>query len=202
MGTPALVAFVLGGGTGRDAEDAAQTLLERLGGLRELAVRSPSEIRSVRGLGPVRTARLVATVEIGRRVHSEPLVRGVALRTSADVFRHFHGVLRDLKVEQFRVVLLDGKHRVICDVLISQGTLTSSPVHPREVFAAAIRHHAVAMVLVHNHPSGDPTPSADDLEITRRLADVGDLVGIRVLDHVIVGDGTFTSLSDRGLLQR
>ncbi len=98
------------------------------------------------------------------------------------------------------MVLLDGKHRVIGEELISQGTLTSSPVHPREVFAPAIRHSSAAVVLVHNHPSGDPTPSADDLDITRRLVDVGELVGIRVLDHVIIGDGTYTSLADRGLL--
>ena len=98
------------------------------------------------------------------------------------------------------MILLDGKHRVLREELVSQGTLTTSPVHPREVFGVAIRHHAAAVVLVHNHPSGDPTPSADDLEITRRLADVGDLVGIRIVDHVIVGDGCFASLADRGML--
>jgi DNA repair protein RadC len=87
---------------------------------------------------------------------------------------------------------------VIREELISQGTLTSSPVHPREVFAPAVRHSAAAVVLVHNHPSGDPQPSADDLDITRRLADAGRLLGVRVVDHVIVGDGSFVSLADRG----
>ena len=99
------------------------------------------------------------------------------------------------------MLLLDGKHRLIAEKLISQGTLTASPVHPREVFGPAIRSSAAAIVLVHNHPSGDPTPSADDLDITRRLTDVGELVGIRVLDHVIVGDGRYASLADRGLLR-
>ena len=108
--------------------------------------------------------------------------------------------MRDLRVEQFRVILVDGKHRVIAEHLISQGTLTMSPVHPREVFSAAIRQGAAGMILVHNHPSGDASPSGDDLEITRRLVQVGDLVGIRVLDHVIVGDGAYASLADRGLL--
>ena len=93
------------------------------------------------------------------------------------------------------------RHRLVEDVLVSQGTLTSSPVHPREVFHPAIRVRGAAVVLLHNHPSGDPTPSADDLEITRRLVQVGDLVGIRVVDHVIIGQGAFCSLSDRGLLR-
>ena len=94
-----------------------------------------------------------------------------------------------------------GKHRIIAERLISQGTLTTSPVHPRGVFGPAMRAAAAAVVLLHNHPSGDASPSADDLEITRRLADVGDLVGIQVLDHVIIGDGRYVSLADRGLLR-
>ncbi len=99
------------------------------------------------------------------------------------------------------MLLLDGRHRLIATGEVSVGTLTASLVHPREVFRDAIRNAASALVLVHNHPSGDPTPSSDDLDITRRLSEVGELVGIRVLDHVIVGDGVFTSLADRGLLR-
>jgi DNA repair protein RadC len=127
-------------------------------------------------------------------------VRGAAFKGAVDIYRAFGPRLRDLKVEQFWVVLLDGKHRVLKEILVSQGTLTSSPVHPREVFTQAIRHSAAAVCLIHQHPSGDPTPSADDLEITRRLVQVGDMVGIRVVDHVICGDASFTSLADRGLL--
>lgn len=210
LATSELIALLLGtdgdaraaadGAPVRSSEAALRDLLDREGGLRSLASRTPEELRRLAGLGPSRAARLLASVEIGRRLAAEPLARGVPIRASGDVFRHYHPFLRDLRVEQFRVVLLDGKHRVLREVLVSQGTLTSSPVHPREVFAPAIRHHAAAAILVHNHPSGDPSPSADDLEITRRLADVGDLVGIRIVDHVVVGDGAFASFADRGLL--
>jgi len=200
LATAELVAVLLGAPS-RSSEVAATALLEQEGGLRSLASRTPEELGRAAGVGPARAARLLASVEIGRRLAAEPLLRGVTVRTSGDVFRHYHPHLRDLRVEQFRVLLLDGKHRVLREELVSQGTLTSSPVHPREVFGAAIRHHAAAVILVHNHPSGDPSPSADDLEITRRLADVGDLVGIQVLDHVVVGDGAFASLADRGLLR-
>lgn len=130
------------------------------------------------------------------------LVRGEPMRDAVQVFHHFHAKMRDLRQEQFWAVLLDGKHRLIETVLVSQGTLTSSPVHPREVFVAAIKASAAAIVLVHNHPSGDPTPSGDDLDITARLSTVGDLVGIRILDHVVVGDGSYVSLADRGLVRR
>lgn len=196
-----LVALLLGTGTqGRPVALLAEELLAGSGGLRGLSQRTPAELESLPGLGSARAARLLAAVEIGRRLSSEPLARGAVLRSSTDVFRHFHAAMRDLPFEQFRVVLLDGKHRFLRDELVSQGTLTSSPVHPREVFGPAIRHSAAAVVLVHNHPSGDPSPSADDLEITRRLCDVGALVGIRVLDHVVLGDGSYASFAERGLL--
>ncbi|MCG3135370.1 MAG: hypothetical protein HMLKMBBP_02996 [Planctomycetes bacterium] len=202
LSTSELLAVVLGTGTsGRPAEVVAGDVLCRSGGVRELLRRTPSELQRVPGLGAARAARVLAALELGRRAQTEPLVRGLPVRAAADVFRHYHPLLRELRIEQFRVLLLDGKHRVLREELISQGTLTSSPVHPREVFGPAIRHSAAAVVLVHNHPSGDPAPSADDLEITRRLSDVGALVGIRVVDHVIVGDGAFASLADKGLLR-
>ncbi|MCE9636974.1 MAG: DNA repair protein RadC [Planctomycetes bacterium] len=201
LSTAELVALLLGTGTpGRPATSVASELLASSGGLRRLAARTPAEIASTPGLGAARAARILAAIELGRRSAAEPLFRGAPFRGSADVFRHYHAAMRDLRVEQFRIVLVDGKHRVLREELVSQGTLTSSPVHPREVFAPAIRHGAAGVVLVHNHPSGDPSPSADDLEITRRLVSVGELVGIRVLDHVIVGDGAFASLADRGLM--
>jgi len=203
LATADLVAVILGTGTiGCPAESLAKALVDRVGGLRPLAAQTPVELASVPGLGEARAARILASLELGRRFAAEPLARGAAFRAAEDVFRHHHARMRELRVEQFRAFLLDGKHRVIREELISQGTLTASPVHPREVFGPAIRHSAAALVLVHNHPSGDPSPSSDDLDITRRLAEVGGLVGIRVLDHVIVGDGAFVSLADRGLLVR
>lgn len=168
--------------------------------IRALSARSVGEIAVAYDLPEDKATRISAVLELGKRLAEEPLRRGSPFRSSHDVFRHYHARMRDLKVEQFRVILVDGKHRVMSEHLISQGTLTSSPVHPREVFSTAIRENAAGIVLVHNHPSGDPSPSCDDLEITRRLAEVGDLVGIRVLDHVVVGDGKYVSLADRGLL--
>jgi DNA repair protein RadC len=114
------------------------------------------------------------------------------------VHRHFYPYLRDAPCERFVVVLLDGRHRVIRPVLTSLGTLTASLVHPREVFGPALREPAAAVVLVHNHPSGDPTPSREDREITVRLAAAGELLGIPVLDHVVVAEQGFVSLREEG----
>lgn len=168
--------------------------------LRDLSTASVSELVAGYGLTEPAAQRAAAVIELARAIHTEPLVRGAQFRASADVFRAFGPRLRDLKVEQFWIVLLDGKHRVMREELISQGTLTSSPVHPREVFAPAIRHSAAAIVAVHSHPSGDPSPSADDIEITRRLSSVGDLIGVRLLDHLICGGDSYVSLADRGLM--
>lgn len=168
--------------------------------LRQVGTLTVSELQSQYGLTPKAAEKAVAVLELAKAHATEPLVRGAAFRGSEDVFRAFGARLRDLKVEQFWVVLIDGKHRIVKEVLVSQGTLTSSPVHPREVFTAAIRHGAAALIVCHNHPSGDASPSADDLEITRRLVQVGDLVGIRVLDHVVIGDGCYVSFTDRGLM--
>ncbi len=167
--------------------------------LRELMHAGPQGLEDA-GFTPAQARRLLTVFAVAREVNAQPLKRGAPFRSSRDVFQHYAPMMRDLPHEQFRIVLLDGKHRVLRDVLVSQGTLTSSPVHPREVFRPAIQHGAAAMVLVHNHPSGDPAPSGDDLEITRRLRDVGDLVGIRVLDHLVIGDGRYCSLADRGLM--
>jgi DNA repair protein RadC len=116
------------------------------------------------------------------------------------VFAHLRGPLAGLRREVFHVLLLDAKHRKLRDVRVSEGSLTATLVHPREVFAPAVRESAAAVVLAHNHPSGDPAPSAEDREITRRLRGAGDLVGVRVLDHVIVGAESYFSFADAGEL--
>lgn len=166
---------------------------------RELRISTPESIAAATGLALTVARRIKAAVSLGHQLAGEPLEQGLAFRSSAEVFAHFRH-LSDLRVEQFHVILLDGKHRMLRAVHVSQGTLTTSPVHPREVFAHAVREHAAAVVFVHNHPSGDPQPSADDMAITRRLGEVGDLLGIRVLDHVVIGDGRYASFADRGLL--
>jgi DNA repair protein RadC len=196
-----LLGLLLGtGARGRSAVEVGQSLLEESGGLRRLSTRILPEVAAVRGIGRARAARVMAAFALGRQAASLRLAPGARFRSGADIFRHYHGRLRDLRKEQFWAVLLDGKNRVLREERVSEGSLTASLVHPREVFAPAIRESAGALVFVHNHPSGDPTPSVEDVEITRRLCAVADLVGIRVLDHVVVGDGAYVSFLERGLL--
>ena len=145
-------------------------------------------------------AGLKAAVELGRRSMAAPLTTGTRLSCSADLFKHFHPALRDLKREIFKVVLLDAKNTVTKETTVSEGSLTLSVVHPREVFALAVRESAAAVIFLHNHPSGDPTPSPEDRQLTDRLVAAGTLLGIRVLDHVIIGDGRYVSFADEGWL--
>jgi DNA repair protein RadC len=193
-----LIALLLGSGTrGNSAAVLARALLEARG-LATLALAEPHELAATQGIGVAKAARLLAACELGRRVAARPLQRGDRIGSPEDVHRHFHARLRDAPAEQFHTVLLDSRHRVIRSVLTSQGTLTASLVHPREVFRPALREAAAALVLVHNHPSGDPSPSLEDREITRRLARAGALLGVPVLDHVIVADRGWTSLREEG----
>ena len=154
------------------------------------------------GVGPAKAATLLAALEIGRRLAERRLDTGDAIRGPQDVFRHFHARLRDAPHEQFHLLLLDGRHRLLRETMASRGTLTASLVHPREVFRAAVQAAAAAIVLVHNHPSGDPSPSPEDAEVTRRLVAAGQVVGIQVLDHVIVADEGFHSFKENGGLVR
>src|SRR5262249_16390116 len=150
--------------------------------------------------GPSRRRAVVvaAALEMGRRATATPLRAGGAVKDAEAVHAHFRGRLPQLDREVFYVLLLDGKNRVQGEVRVSEGSLTAALVHPREVFAPAIREAAAALILVHNHPSGDPTPSAEDRAITERLRQVGELVGIRVLDHVVIGKGRYASMADEG----
>jgi DNA repair protein RadC len=196
-----LLGIVIREGHGEEEAVAlAGRLIERFGGLRGSARSTIAELMEVPGIGPARAARVHAAFALVRAFTEETLPRGASVRSSAEIFDRFHPVMRDLKREVFVSMLLDGKNRVIREDRVSVGSLTSSIVHPREVFVTAIRESADAIVFVHNHPSGDPTPSLEDIEITNRLVEVGRLVGIRVLDHVVVGDGEYTSFHERGLL--
>ncbi len=197
-----LVALLLRTGErGADALGVAEELLARLGGLRGLAGAARRELRSVPGVGPVKGATLEASLELGRRLATRRLRVGDAVLGPEDVFRHFHARLRDAPHERFLVLLLDGRHRVLREVVTSQGTLTASLVHPREVFRPALREAAAALILVHNHPSGDPAPSREDREVTVRLALAGEILGVPVLDHVIVAERGWASLREQGLIE-
>ncbi len=196
-----LIALLLRtGARGRDALDVARELLARCGGVDGLESAAPCELGAVSGVGAAKAASLVAAFELGRRCAASRLPEGAALRAPGDVFRRFAARLRRLRQERFVVVLLDGRHRVIGEEVVSQGTLTASLVHPREVFRPALRASAAAVILVHNHPSGDPTPSAEDRSVTARLAQAGEILGVRVLDHVVVAERGYASLREHGAL--
>jgi DNA repair protein RadC len=174
--------------------------------LRTLATKSAAELaewqsqRAAAGAGLPTPAQWLVLFEVCRRFGEERLDPGAAFVQARDVFRHFRLRFRDLKQERFLVVLLDTKKRYLSDAMVTQGGLNSSPVHAREVFAAAMRDRAAFVLLVHNHPSGDPAPSPDDLAVTRELAEVGKIMGIPVLDHVILGDGRYVSMREEGMV--
>ena len=178
-------------GVGRD-------LLKRVGGLQGLANRSVQELCAVPGIGPAKVAQIMAAIELGKRVLATPLTKGTVIANSQTVFEHYYPLLRDLRREVFKVILLDAKHAVIREKTVSEGSLTSSLVHPREVFNEAVRESAAAVIFLHNHPSGDPKPSKEDRALTARLQDAGDILGVQVLDHVVIGDGRYVSFADEG----
>lgn len=208
LGAPALtaaelLAILLGtGGGGRSALDTAARLLAAGdGSLRRLAARPPSELLRRPGVGPAKAARLLAAFELGARLGQEarPAVRRI--REPDDVVRLFHERLRDLTVEEFHLVALDSQSQVLREVLVTRGLLNSSLVHPREVFRPALREGAAALVVAHNHPSGDPAPSGEDREVTRRLVQAGALLGVPLLDHVVVAERGWVSLREQGELE-
>lgn len=183
------------------AVEVARDLLQHLGGLQGLANRGLDELCGVAGIGPAKAAQVQAGIELGKRALAAPLSTGTRIGCSQDLFNHYYPLLRDLRHEVFKVILLDAKHTIIREATVSEGSLTLSIVHPREVFNLAVRESAAAVIFLHNHPSGDPQPSAEDRELTTRLVAAGNLLGIRVLDHLVVGDRTYVSFADRGWLE-
>jgi DNA repair protein RadC len=196
-----LLAIQLGAGlAGRSAMDMAHDLLSRYGSLSGLAGRGLAELAAVRGVGPVKAVRLAAAFEITRRLRSRNGPGRVVLGSPEQVFARYGPLMEDLKKEVFRVALLDAQNGLLRDVVVSEGTLSASLVHPREVFKPAILESAASIILLHNHPSGDPTPSREDLRLTRQLVDCSELLDLRIHDHVIIGRERFISLAQRGAL--
>jgi DNA repair protein RadC len=171
------------------------------GGLKALCARESRELVSRPGFGRRRAALLSAAVELGRRLmrpgESRPL-----LRTPEEIFRHLAPTLCGLRREVFHVLCLNSRNALVADVRVAQGGINACPVDPREVFHAAICHKASAVVLVHNHPSGDATPSDSDVQLTRQLVQGARLLCIRVLDHLVLGDWTWSSMAQSGLMAR
>lgn len=196
-----LVALVLRSGARlSDARMLARRLLDDAGSLLRLAETPIVELEAVPGIGSAKAASLAAAFELGRRLASTPLVRGQAIRSPQEVQRHFQPRFRERRRESFHALQLDGRHHLIAVDEVSVGTLTASLVHPREVFREAIRNAAAALLLVHHHPSGDPSPSPEDRSVTDRLIAAGRLLGIRVVDHVIVAEAGYFSFQEAGLI--
>lgn len=197
-----LLAILLGTGhAGGDALAVAGELLAVAdGSLRRLASRPGEGLARVRGVGRAKAARVLAALELGRRLTLETEPPPVRIRGPADVQRFYGPRLRDLVVEEFHVLALGAQSQVVGDRLITRGILNSSLVHPREVFRAAIAEAAAGIIVVHNHPSGDPTPSADDREVTRQLVDAGRVLDLPVYDHVVVAGERYLSFAEAGLL--
>jgi DNA repair protein RadC len=201
LATNELLAVLLGTGTRRlPALELANQILADSGGLKGLAEASASALSRLPGLKSARAARVVAALELGRRAVAEPDSPRPAFKTPSDVGRFLQPRLSGKPVEEFGLLILDTRNRLKRLQVISRGSLNGSLVHPREVFREAIALQAAALVLCHNHPSGDPTPSREDLELTRRLREAGLILGIEVLDHVIVGQGGYVSFKEEGLL--
>ncbi|MFZ2290482.1 MAG: DNA repair protein RadC [Halopseudomonas yangmingensis] len=195
-----LAIFLRTGLPGRSAVDLARDLLSAFGSLRQLMQAELSEFASHAGLGPAKYAQLQAVIEMGRRHLFEELRRGDALTSPGAVRRYLRSRLASLPHEVFACLFLDNQHRVIAFEELFRGTLDSASVYPREVLKRALAHNAAALILTHNHPSGVSEPSQADLHLTRRLRESLALVDIRVLDHLVIGDGEPVSFAERGLL--
>ncbi len=196
-----ILALILGRGiAGESVTVTAQRLLSQFGNLRGIASASPEELVQVKGIGPAKAAQIKAAFELANRLEGYPeLGKKPLVKTPEEVANLVMSRLRGKKKEHFLVLLLDTRGQLIKTSEISVGSLDVSIVHPREVFKEAMSASAASVIFVHNHPSGDPAASEDDIKLTERLAQAGDIVGIDVLDHIIIGDKNYLSLKRQGL---
>jgi len=196
-----LLAILIGSGSGRvTALDLAKTLFIEKRTLRNLAGMAVADLKQFKGIGDARAVAIAAAFELARRLQSSPEIERKMIRSPADIAEQFIPSLRDLQQEVFIVVLLNSANKIIREVTITKGLLNSSLTHPREVFRHAIVEHAASVILMHNHPSGNPEPSQEDISITKQIIEAGKVVGIPVHDHLIIAGGNFTSFAERGLM--
>lgn len=196
-----LLAILLRTGSAREsAVQLAVRLLSRSGGLRLLPGLSMEEMEEIKGLGPAKAVQIKAALELGRRLATLPPEEAQSITSPQRAAAIFMEQLRYRRKEYFMILLLNTKNHVISKEEISVGSLNASIVHPREIFNIPLRKSAASVILVHNHPSGDPSPSQEDLEVTRRLVEAGNILGIAVRDHLIIGDGCYFSFKEKGLL--
>lgn len=198
-----LLALVIGRGvSGKSVMSIAQELMIRFGSIKGVSEATIEELAGIKGIGTAKAAQLRAAFELGKRqdLEKESWYDGYDIKDPQSVVRVIRSSIRDKAKEHFKLIILNTRNRITTITDVSTGTLSASLVHPREVFKEAIRHSASSVVLAHNHPSGDPEPSEEDLRITRRLIDAGKIIGIEVLDHIIIGKNSFSSFKERGLM--
>jgi len=195
-----LAIFLRTGSRGKTAVDLARELLLDFGGLRPLLTADQKTFYRHHGLGPAKFAQLQAVVEMSRRHLFEALQRGDTLSDPGTTRRYLQARMRDIPHEVFACLFLDNRHRVICFEELFSGTINGASVHPREVVKRALKHNAAALILAHNHPSGVAEPSEADKHLTRQLQKALGLVDVRVLDHIVIGDGETVAFAERGLL--
>ena len=200
-----LIGLIFGSGTRTktgplSAVQLGQALLRAYGSLHNTSQRALKELMRVAGIGPAKAVQLVAAFEIGRRVESQRGGERVQVTSPEDVAAVYGPLMRDLKREIFKVVLLNTANVIVGDYTVSEGGLAASIVEPRAVFQRAILENAAALICLHNHPSGNPEPSREDIRITRQLVEAGKLMGVPVHDHLIIAGAGYTSLAERGLM--
>jgi DNA repair protein RadC len=198
--TELLALFLRTGRRDGSALEVAEELLAQHGGLAGLRNAGIAELCAIKGIGKAKAIEIRAAFELAARLKSLPGRQGTPVRTAADVWESLGPRLRGQAQECLQILLLDGKHREIATVTVSLGTADGASTHPRDVFREAVKRNAVAGILVHNHPSGDPTPSAEDLQVTREMVEAGRLLGIEILDHVIIGEGRYCSIKKERLV--
>jgi len=197
-----LLAIIIRTGNKEDtAIDLARRLLSKdKRGLVALRDTTLQELMETKGIGKCKAAQILAAIEIGKRINYLDALSKIKINEPSTIANLYMDEMRYLQKEHFRVVLLDTKNQIIVTEEISIGTLNASIVHPRDVFRAAIKRNANSIILIHNHPSGDPTPSNEDINITIRLLEAGNLIGIKVLDHIIIGDNKYISFKEKNII--
>ena len=196
-----LLALIIGRGIPkRSVLTIAQELLAKFGNIRSISQASIEALAEIKGVGLAKAAQIKASFELGRRQELEPELKDYDIKNPQSIVKAIRSSIKDKAKEHFKLILLDSRNKIIGISTISIGTLNANLVHPREIFKEAIMHNSASVVLAHNHPSGDPEPSEEDLKITERLVESGKILGIEVIDHIIIGKTNFASFKERGLI--
>jgi len=196
-----LLALIIGRGIPKKSVmNIAQELLAKFGNIRSISQASIEALSGIKGVGLAKAAQIKAAFELGRRQELEPEQKDYDIKNPQSVVKAIRSSIKDKAKEHFKLILLDNRNKIIDISTISIGTLNASLVHPREIFKEAIIHNSASVVLAHNHPSGDPEPSEEDIKITERLVESGKILGIEVIDHIVIGKTNFASFKERGLI--